>query len=164
VWESVYTEHPDGVFHIDDISRYGYVSTSLFGEATITTDGPTGITTWEIARQGGRRNRLRIGDADNEYTFSYGAIGTNTLDLYSTAADKNILSVGGDGTYVQWFGHQHPYYDAVGDFGWVGGRWRDIHLSRHIRLSDAAGSGEMYLRNNGGVLEKSTDGSSWSAV
>ena len=49
--------------------------------------------------------------------------------------------------------------DGTNDIGWPANyRPRDIHAARYVRV------GSIYLRDNAGTLEKSTDATTWSAV
>lgn len=54
--------------------------------------------------------------------------------------------------------HLRPMADNTRDLGVSGIGWRDAFVSRHIRL------GSLYLRDNAGTLEVSTNGSTWRAV
>lgn len=51
-----------------------------------------------------------------------------------------------------------PLTTDAQDLGSAGLRWRDLHTSRYVRI------GSIYLRDNAGVLEKSTDGTTWTPV
>ena len=152
-WEWVYEEN-GSAFLIDHESVSGHLSFSTFGPPSVTVNG-VAHTTWEIVRPGGARNRIRTTNGTKQYQLGSGLIGSDTFDITNETDGANIVSVGAEA--ASWWRSQFPA-GANYDLGWAGARWRDLHLSRHLRI------GSILLRDNAGTLEKSTDGSTWAAV
>lgn len=155
-WEMVYSEGGYGTFQIDTASLYGYFSTSAFGLCPITKVG-TGHTTWEIERNAGARERVRSTNGVKDFVQGVGLIGTNSYDIINATDNAYISSAAADGSEVSLYGHQYPAVTGTKDLGWSGRTWRRAYINEIVL-------GGLFLRNNGGVLEKSTNGTTWSAV
>lgn len=91
----------------------------------------------------------------------YSATGGATLtigDNSGTGLDSLILSVKSTGAVIS-TSHFNPQANTVYDIGAVGALWRDISAGRYLKI------GGLWLRNNAGAFEKSTDsGTTWALV
>ncbi len=168
-WEMVYSEgstdlsNPASVgrFLIDSNSRWGYFSTSNFGKCYIDKAAGVASGTWEIVQMGGARERVRTTNGTTDFVLGVGLISPNALDVVKFNQDQNpvnVASMKSDGTENTWWGSHYPAANNTVDLGWTGARWRDVHVGRYINL------GGLYLRNNNGTLEKSTNLTTWTAV
>lgn len=98
-WQHVYAESA-GIFLIDSDSRSGFLSDSLFGGLTLTYAG-AGYTTWDLQRDRGLRNAVRIKGIEpgqHEYEWTGSASGLGNLDLRDATNGKMPMSVLSDGT------------------------------------------------------------------
>lgn len=130
------------------------LTTMASGAGAAKTDPTTGYCTkltsnlWSGKRSTDTYDRLQI-DFQNGRVYLGDAVGANPVGYLSGSA--SALLVGGGLPFS-------PLGASTQDLGLASLRWRDVYVGRYIRI------GTLYLRDNAGVLEKSTDGTTWSAV
>lgn len=155
-WQWPYSEN-GGIFHIDHGSSYGRAVIGYYGAPPITLEGAPAVT-WEITDKGcARAVRIKYLTGTNVWRLGPHS-NPNHLDLRDETNSKTLLSVENTGTLATWGVTHRPAVDATYDLGSATNKWRDAHLSRYLRI------GSIYLRDNAGALEKSTDAITWAPV
>lgn len=155
-WHWPYSEN-GGIFHIDTESSYGRASIGGYGAPPITLEAAPGAS-WEITNKGHAR-AVRIKHLTGTNVWRLGPHSNpNHLDLRDETNAKALLSIENTGTLATWGVSHRPGVAGIYDLGSATNPWRDAHLSRYLRV------GSIYLRDNAGALEQSTDAITWAPV